>query len=301
MKTFNFIIILFSFLFYSCEHKELCYDHPHSTKIRVVFDWKEAPNANPEVMRLYLFPSEGGDAIPYEFVNIKGGEITVPIGKYKAICVNSDTESILYRNDNSYLSFEAYTVDGVLPRTGKASERVSKSPDPLWSDNLDVVNIEASKELQVITMVPKMSVSQYRVIIKNVENLKYIKSGTILGSLSSMSGGLLIGQNQLTTELVTLPFEIHSDNVSTLTTDFLAFGHCPSIQESHVLTIYVVMEDGNKYYYQFDVTAQLHSAVDPKNVLIELDKLPLPKPIVNGGGFQPSVEEWQSVNIDIQL
>ena len=23
----------------ACEHKDLCYDHPHFAKVRVVFDW----------------------------------------------------------------------------------------------------------------------------------------------------------------------------------------------------------------------------------------------------------------------
>ena len=46
---------------------------------------------------------------------------------------------------------------------------------------------------------------------------------------------------------------------------------------------------------------QIHSAPDQRNVHIVLDGLPLPKPIVNGGGFQPSVDEWQSVDVDIEM
>lgn len=40
---------------------------------------------------------------------------------------------------------------------------------------------------------------------------------------------------------------------------------------------------------------------DPRNVHIVLDGLPLPKPITNGGGFQPEVEPWQPVEIDIEM
>ena len=42
----------------SCEHKDLCYDHYHNTKIQVVFDWKNAPDATPETMRLYSITVE---------------------------------------------------------------------------------------------------------------------------------------------------------------------------------------------------------------------------------------------------
>ena len=48
----GFVILLST----SCEHKDLCYDHSHTTKIQVIFDWKNAPDATPETMRLYLFP-----------------------------------------------------------------------------------------------------------------------------------------------------------------------------------------------------------------------------------------------------
>lgn len=52
----------------SCEHKELCYSHAHTAKVQVIFDWKNASEANPETMRLYLFPIDGGKAEMYEFV-----------------------------------------------------------------------------------------------------------------------------------------------------------------------------------------------------------------------------------------
>lgn len=32
-------------LFTACEHKDLCYDHSHTTQLEVVFDWTEAPDA----------------------------------------------------------------------------------------------------------------------------------------------------------------------------------------------------------------------------------------------------------------
>lgn len=44
----------------SCEHKELCYDHSHTVDVRVVLDWKNAAEASPSSMRLYLFPQDGG-------------------------------------------------------------------------------------------------------------------------------------------------------------------------------------------------------------------------------------------------
>ncbi|MSL26552.1 DUF5119 domain-containing protein, partial [Escherichia coli] len=37
----------------ACEHKDLCYDHPHFATVRVIFDWPKISNHDtPEGMRV---------------------------------------------------------------------------------------------------------------------------------------------------------------------------------------------------------------------------------------------------------
>ena len=74
----------------SCEHKNLCYDHAHTGIVNVVFDWRNAPNAAPKSMSCYLFPTDGGEVLRYEFTDRNGGAIRVPAGRYDALCLNSD-------------------------------------------------------------------------------------------------------------------------------------------------------------------------------------------------------------------
>ena len=296
-------------LLMSCEHKELCYDCSRTIKIQVIFDWRNTPNVTPETMRLYLFPLDGGKPEAYEFTDYRGGDINVPAGRYRALCVNSDTESVLYRNIDFFGSFEAYAPDGVLsvrgfsvPRVkGTSEERIARSPDRLYSDRLDDVTIELSKENQTVVLYPELSVCRYRVKIMNVSNLKYISSNGLSGALSGMSGGLLMGPNDLTLDVVTVPFEVVSDGISTLTADFWVFGQIGLDGPVHQLVIYVIMADGSKNYYTFDVSRQVDEAADPHNVHILLDGLPLPKPIVNGGGFHPTVDEWQNIYVDVPM
>ena len=83
----------------SCEHKNLCYDHAHTGIVNVVFDWRNAPNAAPKSMSCYLFPTDGGEVLRYEFTDRNGGAIRVPAGRYDALCLNSDTENISYRHE----------------------------------------------------------------------------------------------------------------------------------------------------------------------------------------------------------
>ena len=80
------------------------------------------------------------------------------------------------------------------------------------------------------------------------------------------------------------------------------FGHCPKVDGTHKLMIYAQMSDGQTYYYEANVTDQLHDpAQNPTHIVIVIDKLPLPKPITGGGGLQPTVKDWQEIYIDLPM
>lgn len=298
----------------SCEHKELCYDHSDAVDVEVVFDWCNAPDASPESMSLYLFPA-GGEALRYEFTDCRGGTIRVPVGSYEALCLNSDTENVTYRNAECRETFEVTTrtadllsglsvlgvlSDGVPRVDGTESERVILPPDMLWSDYAESVELKPAGT-PTVTLSPEMSICRYTVEIRNAANLKYVSG--ISGSLSSMAESLYpgVGCDATCKTGATIPFDAAvSADKSTVTGELFAFG-CPSARKTHTLTVYAVLSDESKWYYTYDVTDQIHSAPDRRDVHIVLDGLPLPKPIVNGGGFQPDVDDWQSVNVDIEM
>ena len=48
------VYTLLTMILFSCEHKELCFHHPHVATVRVDFDWKNAPQANPEGMCVFF-------------------------------------------------------------------------------------------------------------------------------------------------------------------------------------------------------------------------------------------------------
>ena len=299
----------------SCEHKELCYDHSDAVDVEVVFDWCNAPDASPESMSLYLFPA-GGEALRYEFTDCRGGTIRVPVGSYEALCLNSDTENVTYRNAECRETFEVTTrtadllsglsvlgvlSDGVPRVDGTESERVILPPDMLWSDYAESVELKPTAGTPTVTLSPEMSICRYTVEIRNAANLKYVSG--ISGSLSSMAESLYpgVGCDATCKTGATIPFDAAvSADKSTVTGELFAFG-CPSARKTHALTVYAVLSDESKWYYTYDVTDQIHSAPDRRDVHIVLDGLPLPKPIVNGGGFQPDVDDWQSVNVDIEM
>lgn len=305
----------------SCEHKELCTSHFHNTFIQVAFDWKNAPDASPRSMRLYLYPADGSKPLVYEFSDFHGGSVEVPAGRYRAICVNSDTESILYRNIDSYDTFEAYVSDGTLVVGSttvqpEGTERVVQPTDLLYTGRLDAFTVDALEEGQTLTLCPELSVRRNTITITGVSNLQYISPDNIKCAISGMQGGLFVGRGITTGETVTVALGMESDGQSTLTADFFSFsegqkpadgtpGETPGGVESpenHEMTIYVAVSDTTVNSYAFDVSFSADGGDGSSGGgSVAIDSLPLPKPIVNGGGFHPDVDGWDNIDVDVDM
>ena len=300
----------------SCEHKDLCYDHPHSVGVGVIFDWRNAPSATPESMCAFLLPENGERPLRYDFANRTGGMIRTLPGGYQAFCLNSDAEGVFFRDEEG--GFELTTgnapvVSGFMslgaeaPRArGTERERVALAPDTLWCDHLDE-SIRLTEGSDTIVFYPELSVCIYTVEIRNVKNLKYITE--LNGTLSGLAGGLHAQKGEVSEELVTVPFPLplpeERNGTTTIEGSFLTFGHRPGTPHErmhrHKIVIYAMLLDGTKRYYEEDVTSQIPADGNPRRVHIIIDELPLPKPIVNGGGFQPDVDEWQQVDIELPM
>lgn len=287
---------------FSCEHKGI--SGSIVAEVNVVFDWKNAPDAKPEGMRVYLLPVDGGAYEEYEIANYEGGKIKVPEGTYRAVCVNSDTESVLFRGYGSYDEFEAYAPEGSVRSDSRkdaaTNESLASSPDALYSGYIgEEFTIKLTKKDQTITFYPEFTECRYKVTITDVTNLKYTTSSYITGTLSGLSGGYMLGSGEFTTDAVSMCFNVETDGESTITAEFMSFGNADT--SLHELVLYVTMLDGNKAYFSFDVTRQVNKARNPQDVSIELSGLELPKPIANGSGFHPTVDEWEEIEIDIPM
>lgn len=60
----------------ACEHKDLCYDHPHFATVRVIFDWTKISNHDkPEGMRVVFYPTDDeSNTWIFDFPGGEGGK-----------------------------------------------------------------------------------------------------------------------------------------------------------------------------------------------------------------------------------
>ena len=298
-----------------CEHREFCLDHSHTMLFDVVFDWGLSPGAEPESMSLYMFPDGGGRPVRHEMPGSSGGTIRVQAGGYGALCFNGDTECIRCLHTETLEGFEITTRQASLlqglflpgfnappPRAeGTEGERVASEPDMLWSGRAESLVFDKASDRRTAVFFPEPSVRTYTVEIRDAENLEHVSG--MSASVSTMAGGILPGRGPgvLTEEKVTIPFEVSvSPDGNSITGRFRSFGHCPSEHNSHKLTVYALLEDGTKWYYVYDITRIFHEAAGAGGTHIVLEGLPVPQP-VGGDGFDPSVDEWQQIDVDIEM
>ena len=334
MRRFIRISLLFCLLILSsCRHKDLCIHHPHDTLVRVVFDWKEAPEADPRGMCVFFYPVEGGQPRRYDFNNMQGGDITITVGKYHVLCYNNDTEGILFEGRDDFRSHYVYTRSGDIfePVFGNGYRSNIKStpnqdvviaPDMMWGCIATDVEItddgicyhclktrnqddftSVIDENHKITLYPIEHTSIYNYQIINVTNLKHVTQ--MCATISGMAGGLNLTTQELDAESVILPLESSFDRTAGIIYgSFITFGHHEENPDPHCMELFVWMADGQKLLYgsdneRFNVTDQIHNAPNKRRVNIVIDGLDLPQAIENGHGFKPSVDDWDVVEEDI--
>lgn len=317
MKTSQIIIMAIGVLATtSCRHKDLYMEDEMTSELQVVFDWQNAPEANPESMALYLYEEDGLNPMRFIFSNKTGGLIKSPFGTHHAICLNADnTDWARMRNHGSIETLEIYTQDAeeigsradnssTIPRPeGTENERIAETPGMLWGSRMNNISIIPHNGMQTITMYPQESVCHYTVDVYEVKNLEDIESSAVDATLSGMAEGYCHGSQSSTDNSVSFKFDLKGNAAEeNLHGEFLTFGECPTTSTKHYLTLYMVLTNGSKWYHSFDVTDQVTNAPDPTHVHIIVRGLDLPEPPKEGNTeLKTDVNEWQAINIGLQM
>lgn len=300
----------------SCHHKDLVYEDNSRGEIRIEFDWRYAPDADPASMAALLYPSTGSPAIRFDFTGRNGGTVALPVDIYSGIAFNSDiTDWAKLGNTDDFDSFEIYTGEAQnltasgtpassLPSRSEMGngETLAKTPLMLWYDRGDTFTLRGTDEETVFTFYPKEAVSHYTVDVIDVKNIENARSLQVDGTISDMAGGWLPARDTASSRKVSFPFTLTPDTASaSMHSEFLTFGEIPDTLYDHYIVIYLILEDGSGRYYKYDVTDQIRNAPDPRHVHITIRGLEIPQPLGGGTGLIPDVNEWQPENIDLDM
>ncbi|MCI9606961.1 MAG: DUF5119 domain-containing protein [Muribaculaceae bacterium] len=275
----------------ACEHKPLCWHHPHTGMLKVDFAWWDAPEGEDLVksMALYVYPKDGSERKRIDFVGTSGGIIELLTGDYDFLCLNSDTETLLYEGTDSHKTFSVYTreahpLSGMEVRAGDfdlsesyeyikraegtENERVSREAEDAYGHAVENINVHGDPGvMQVVTLYPKNLTIHIHVVAEDVGCLETVQK--ISGTISGLAGKVAAADASRIGEHNIVPFSLLQTDEHTLEGHFISFGHCPdSKSKAHKLAIYVVTEDDDHRFFEFDVSDQIELAPNQRYITV---------------------------------
>ena len=271
----------------------------------------------PETMRVMIYDSGTKGLKGYNFVGPEGGEIGIAPGGYDMLIYNFGTESTVIRNDGSWDNIEAYTnpvsrfllanvavcfaknkADKPTRPTRPEGEIVAYMPDHLFVARREGLQIpvRVENEVMIIDAEAKTVVESWTVSVRTVKGMQYIRSVSAL--ITGMSESNRIARNERSLSPVTIYFDMDKDATnSRLTGRFETFGKIAD--QRSVLSVVVTDTSGGQYQYDFDLTEQFEN--NPAQHLSVETEIDVPEPSKGGGGFNPTVDEWEDISKDIEL
>ena len=198
-------------LFASCEHKDLCFKHPHSAKVRIDVDWSNfIKYETPTGMTLMLYPQYSDEsAISHLTNNTSHAIVSLSPGQYHVLVYNQSTSefgSISFRGLDKQETAEVVTNEFKSRWYTVRSENEKVATEPEWLGVGNYTNAEVtpqmiddevaatmsgngvtrSSERSIATITPINIVHtvNVKIHIKGIQNLRSVR-----GSLNGMAEG----------------------------------------------------------------------------------------------------------------
>ena len=307
-KVRTFWLFLFILMLSSCEHKEFHYVSSRFYPLSVEFDWNRlTDHEKPEGMRVIFFPKVGtGEPWIFDFPHGEGQQIELPCNDYQAICMNYDTDGILWENPDSYWEFTALTRNVKTPD----GEQASTTPSWMCGDARDGISLQGkTTDEQVITLRPVSRVSRYTYEVNGIRQIERIAD--VRASLSDMSASLLMAEDRLpggASERLLFGGTVVGKQVKG---GFYTFGCSQERREQNIFKLYIKSSSGKTYVLEKDVSEQVHAVPvsghrGDVHLIINFD-FEVPDKEHDGSGednkdntgFDVGVDDWADVNEDI--
>lgn len=287
----------------SCEHKDLCYRHPHWSKLRIAFNFCRLPEGKqePTGMRVILYPESGGESLVYDFPEGKSAEIELPEGGYRAVCYNFDVEYISFTG-SSFETFTAVTDAKTAPDGASAFD----TPDRLIADGKDEFQVKATLgEEQVITFYPTERVCTYTFEVRGMKRTDRIVD--MRATLDGMAAQHTVGTDTLPdgcSDRLLVAGAVLVDGIAK--GGFYTFGHSPTAGTPNHFKLYVHNKAGKVQTVEADVTSQvwavpLNGHLADVHLIVTTD-ITIDNKDSDGGssaGFDINVDDWTDINKEI--
>ena len=185
-------------------------------------------------------------------------------------------------------------------------ELVVNQPDHMfvgWYLNLEIPVMYTDEDIQEIYVEVDAHtiVETWQVEIRNIDGAQWI--GSTISLMSGQKGSVHIGPNVHSEKVVSVMFDMKVEDSQNggkcLKGKLNTFGIHPGNIAGSYLDLNVRDKAGQDHVFHYDVTDQFANNKD-RYILIE-ETIRIEEPKVQGGGFQPEVDDWDEIHTDIIL
>lgn len=185
-------------------------------------------------------------------------------------------------------------------------ELVVNQPDHVfvgWYHNLVVpVVYEDQPVTEVYVEVDAHTIVEtWEVEVQAVDGAQWI--GSVASIISGQKGSVHIGPNVHSEKIVSVFFDMkiedREDGGKCLKGKFNTFGIHPETISGSYLDLNIKDLGGEDHMFHYDVTDQFEN--NERRYILIKETLKVEEPKVEGGGFQPVVNDWDEVHTDINL
>lgn len=290
----------------------------------------------PEIMCVQLFDINTGKVAYTDYISATGGYIYPEPGKYDILVYNINTESTVVKNESHFHTIEAYTnqvsafiksqLTRFLAKRAEIKAQMaalkrdqSKSPDEdddeskapfdeiivnepdhlfagrLYGVDIPAFGIDEENEI-VIEMEAESVVETWLIEAVNVDGLQWVSNVSAL--VTGMVESNFIGPCQKSENSVTVYFEMGRSGNS-LVGYYRTFGKHQQFSNDLTIGFNITDTQGGEHHFIFDITEEYLD--NPEKHIQIIDEITIPEPDVAGGGFAPTVDDWEKIDTDINL
>ena len=313
----------------SCEHKDLCYNHPehsHKYHINVIadyrYDWEEhygGPDwkanwptgytpyddlrpGKPAGLRVVNYNTEGNSNT--HNIAPDGGVVTLYEGVNDILFYNNDTEYILFsRIDDANGATTRATTRSRTRSTYMGSkyanegEETMTPPDALFANYYEDYYVEKVVQPTDVEVTLQPLVFTYKIRYEFAEGLEYVS--LVRGALSGMARSVLMNTGETSEEAATLLYDCEKTEwgaralVNSFGIPAFPNANYPSRAEGkHALNLEVMLKNGKMLTFDFDVTDQVQAQPHGGVIVVKDIVVKAEEGTQASGGFDVNVSDW---------
>lgn len=287
----------------SCQ-KELTYASENNERhVDISFKWNN--NNRKSNMAVWIFPTVGAGLF-YSLPTDKVSNVEAQNGQLHAFCYNNDSDinrfevnawkDAIATTGETDIVMKSVFGDNVksIPRGGDPDEPICFQPTELYCDTCTITGDDDS----LITFTPQPVLKEIEIRIVNVKGTNGI--AFVSAALSGMASSMSLSTLKPCGCQCTIPIGMSVEKESVISGNGLSFGKNVNYYGKNILTIYVMLSDGQRIYYNYDISDRISQTANKTSIEVTIEGMTVPE-VQAGSGFNPNLNEWNIYEEEIAM